>query len=271
MHVSVLHYPGDLDTGDRLIMCCGSPSAQVEELGRRLLRAGRYQLVAEVDVYGDHQGLAHAAFSLTQTDFQKEPTGFYRQKPWNLRDQRGLTVMAEPTSLVGDEMGHRSSDVGDVFVVNGRALICCLNQRAVEFVDIGPAPPLWRPIKTIPREDVPVCIRWQNHDEEVCDLGSNSDPEWWARAGATHWRLATEEEVADFWQETGPLPPGPQKLTAITGIIAVLTTGAACMAATAPIIIKDTNPKILAVMVPISVLSFAAWIATGYLAQWTRR
>jgi hypothetical protein len=137
--------------------------------------------------------------------------------------------------------------------------------------DIGPEPSRWRPIKTVPSRDMLAWIRWRHGAEEICDLSPDTDPGWWERAGATHWRIATDEEVASFCADIVPLPSGPQRLAAFAGIIAILATGAACMAATTPVLIKDTNPAILPALTLLSVVSFIGWIAAGYFGQRSRR
>lgn len=57
----------------------------------------------------------------------------------------------------------------------------------------------WKPIATAPCDDRFAWVRWQGGKEEMTDFDHDSDPEWWAERGATHWRDATEEEREDFY------------------------------------------------------------------------
>lgn len=57
----------------------------------------------------------------------------------------------------------------------------------------------WRPIATAPCDDRYAWVRWKNGEESIDDLDHDSDPQWWAERGATHWREATEEEKEIHW------------------------------------------------------------------------
>jgi hypothetical protein len=59
--------------------------------------------------------------------------------------------------------------------------------------------PPWRPIAPAPCDDTFAWVRWRDGREEIVDFDHDSDTEWWARLGATHWRPATKQELEAFW------------------------------------------------------------------------
>ena len=64
----------------------------------------------------------------------------------------------------------------------------------------------WQPIATAPCNDTWAMVKYRNGTEEYCDLDHDSDPDWWAERGATHWRLPTQAETDAFEaQFSGPL------------------------------------------------------------------
>jgi hypothetical protein len=45
----------------------------------------------------------------------------------------------------------------------------------------------WQPIATALCNDIFARVRWADGAETIEDLGHDSDPDWWAERGATHW------------------------------------------------------------------------------------
>lgn len=56
----------------------------------------------------------------------------------------------------------------------------------------------WRPIATAPCDDTDALVLWRDGRRTVEDLDHDSDPEWWAERGATHWAHLL------------PTPPSPE-------------------------------------------------------------
>lgn len=52
-----------------------------------------------------------------------------------------------------------------------------------------------QPIATAPCDDRWAWVRWDDGTETIVDLDHDSDPEWWAERGATHWRSASAWEL----------------------------------------------------------------------------
>jgi hypothetical protein len=46
----------------------------------------------------------------------------------------------------------------------------------------------WQPIETAPCDDTIALVYWRDGNMSVSDLDHDSDPQWWAERGATHWR-----------------------------------------------------------------------------------
>lgn len=65
--------------------------------------------------------------------------------------------------------------------------------------DTPPPTPVWQPIATAPCDDRYAFVRWASGAEEITDLDHDSDPDWWAERGATHWRDMTDEEKEIHW------------------------------------------------------------------------
>ncbi len=59
--------------------------------------------------------------------------------------------------------------------------------------------PGWQPIITAPCDDTWAIVRYKDGTENFEDLDHDSDPQWFAERGATHWRLPTEAETTAFW------------------------------------------------------------------------
>jgi hypothetical protein len=57
----------------------------------------------------------------------------------------------------------------------------------------------WQPISTVLCDDQFVMLRWSDGIEAVNDMDHDSDPDYWAARGATHWRKATEDELDAFF------------------------------------------------------------------------
>lgn len=63
-------------------------------------------------------------------------------------------------------------------------------------------PAEWQPIETAPCDDTWAMVRYTDGGVMFEDLDHDSDPQWWAERGATHWRLPTAAESDAFWSET---------------------------------------------------------------------
>lgn len=45
----------------------------------------------------------------------------------------------------------------------------------------------WNPIWTAPCDDTMALVYFPDRGVTICDLDHDSDPQWWAERGATHW------------------------------------------------------------------------------------
>jgi hypothetical protein len=55
----------------------------------------------------------------------------------------------------------------------------------------------WQPISTVPCDDTFVRVRWKDGSETTEEMDHDSDPDWWAERGATHWRPTLDGEAID--------------------------------------------------------------------------
>jgi hypothetical protein len=128
MTVTIYHFdPNKLVPGEAYKLSLGSlGSRQVpdaEGLPERLMAEGVYVAVAEYA--GDK---LEDAYRLTQNGVVTDS--------WTLEPPEGLTPLVEPIEEDGEKYGHRSSSMGDIFVVDGEMFVV----DTVGFTPIGPMP-----------------------------------------------------------------------------------------------------------------------------------
>lgn len=128
--MQVYHFNHErMSESDIFAASLGTANKQGADLFRRLMREGAYTLVAEVE--GDHP---EQAWIKTQNGV--------RTDSWSLEPLAGLT----PLGLEGD-MGHRSSMVGDIVVINDIMHVADM----IGFVEIGPMETEPSPAATSPK------------------------------------------------------------------------------------------------------------------------
>jgi hypothetical protein len=89
----------------------GRGDTNISEVVRDAVRQGHYLPVAEIE--GDN--IEHA-WTMMQNGVMTES--------WTMAPPKGLRPLAAPLVENGKTYGHRSADLGDVFVVDGKAFVC---------------------------------------------------------------------------------------------------------------------------------------------------
>jgi hypothetical protein len=128
MTVTLYHFDRDKLTRDEIFEVSmgtlgGGESPEPDGLHARLMAEGKYVAVAEFD--GND---LDEAYKLTQNGVVTDS--------WTLAPPAGLTPLVEPIEHDGRKYGHRSSSMGDVFVLDGEMFVV----DTVGFTEIGPMP-----------------------------------------------------------------------------------------------------------------------------------